>query len=140
MKSIILFTLLLVAVLPSCGGRSMAVKFYDGTWDQTLQQAHNTGKFIYVDAYTDWCGWCKRMDSDTFSDTTVGAYMNEHFVSVQLNMEKGEGLQLAKKYSVREYPTSLIFNSSGRLVYRTAGYMPPGNFLAMLRAAQNAGT
>ncbi len=44
-------------------------------------------KKIFIDAYTDWCGWCKKMDKSTFMDSTVIAYMNKHYFSVKFDAE-----------------------------------------------------
>ncbi len=48
------------------------------------------GKLIFVDAYTDWCGWCKRMDQTTFLDSAVISVLNEHFIPVKFNAEGSE--------------------------------------------------
>ncbi len=44
-------------------------------------------KKIFVDVYTDWCGWCKRLDATTYQDETVIKYLNENFYAVKLNAE-----------------------------------------------------
>ncbi|MDE6515199.1 MAG: DUF255 domain-containing protein, partial [Bacteroidales bacterium] len=45
-------------------------------------------KKIFVDVYTDWCGWCKRLDATTFANPEIIKYMNEHFIAVKLNAER----------------------------------------------------
>ena len=47
-------------------------------------------KMIFIDVYTDWCGWCKRMDKDTFSNPVIAKYMNDHFYAVKLNAETSD--------------------------------------------------
>src|SRR5690606_4382796 len=49
---------------------------------------------IFVDVYTDWCGWCKRMDATTFTDEAVVDYVNEHYYAVKLNAESKENISL----------------------------------------------
>uniref|UniRef100_A0A3Q2YUK7 Spermatogenesis-associated protein 20-like TRX domain-containing protein n=1 Tax=Hippocampus comes TaxID=109280 RepID=A0A3Q2YUK7_HIPCM len=46
----------------------------------------NTKK-VFIDIYTDWCGWCKKMDKDTFQNPEVAAYMNENFLMVKMDAE-----------------------------------------------------
>lgn len=47
----------------------------------------NSRKKVFVDVYTDWCGWCKQMDKTTFMDSLVVEYMNKHFYAVKMNAE-----------------------------------------------------
>lgn len=57
------------------------------SWEEAMEaNAHNPKK-IFVDIYTDWCGWCKHMDRTTFIDAEVVEYMNENFYAVKLNAE-----------------------------------------------------
>lgn len=100
-------------------------------WPSAQKAAAGSGKLIMVDFYTDWCGWCKRLDRDTFpSKTVVDAAKN--FVSLKLNAEK-EGRQLARKHGVRGYPTILFFDHKGKLVGRIGGYLQPKPFAATMK-------
>ena len=62
-------------------------------WDEAIEMANQTPKKIFVDLYTDWCGWCKRMDATTFKDPAVVKYMNEHFIAVKFDAEQKETIQ-----------------------------------------------
>mgnify|MGYP000221112153 CR=1 FL=1 len=63
-----------------------AVKWY--TWEEAVALHQKTPKKVFVDVFTDWCGWCKRMDKVTFSNSEVAAYLNKHFYPVKLNAEQ----------------------------------------------------
>lgn len=65
-------------------------------------------KFFFIDIYTDWCGWCKKMDQSTFKDSAVVAYMNTHFYAVKMNAESRE--PIAYKEVLYEFKT---FNGKG---------------------------
>ncbi len=62
------------------------------TWEEAIEKNDKNPKKIFIDVYTDWCGWCKRMDATTFKDKEVVNYMNEHFYSVKLDAEQKEDI------------------------------------------------
>lgn len=107
------------------------------SWDEALTLAKTTGKPIFLDAYTDWCGWCKVMDKETFSDAKVAEVMNASFVCVKMEMETGEGVDVAMKYRVSSYPTFMFFTPDGIPTYRVSGYEPPEKWLQSLSNAKD---
>lgn len=116
---------------------SAQVKFDENSFQNIVSKAKEENKFVMVDAYTDWCGWCKIMDRETFSDSLVGIYVNERFVSTKVNMELGFGIDLAMKYRVSFYPQYLFFDGEGHLIGRLGGYMEPAPFLEALAEIEN---
>ncbi len=104
---------------------------HDATWQQILEKAKKENKFILLDAYASWCGPCKWMAKEVFPKPEVGAAINPHYISAKIDMEKGEGIELAKKYNVRNYPTYLFFDSNGELVHRSLGSMPAEDFIKL---------
>ena len=104
-------TLLLVAALfYFVGLNAQGVIFEKGTWKEVLEKANRENKIIFVDIYTSWCGPCKLMASKEFVQEKAGEYFNPRFVSVKIDMEKGEGVELRKRYDVNAYPTLLVLN------------------------------
>lgn len=99
------------------------VQFIMEDWDAAVAKAKAEGKHILFDAYTDWCYWCKVQDRETFADPAMAAFIEEHFVSLKVNMEEGIGIKLAAKFRVGAYPTLLIFNPQGQLVHTISGYI-----------------
>ncbi len=57
------------------------------SWNEGYPKAKETGKILLIDMYTDWCGWCKKMDRDTYSKKEVIDLINEHFIPVKFNPE-----------------------------------------------------
>lgn len=90
-------------------------------FDDVLSRAKSEGKRIFIDCYTSWCGPCRLMASNVFTQQEVGEYFNAHFVNVKYNMEKGEAVSLGRKYEVNAYPTLLILDSDGTLLNRHTG-------------------
>ena len=62
------------------------------SWEEAAAANAKEPKKIFVDVYTDWCGWCKRMDATTFKDPAVASLMNEKFYAVKLNAEQKESI------------------------------------------------
>lgn len=62
------------------------------TWEEAVAANDTLPKKIFVDVYTDWCGWCKKMDSTTFKDSAVIAQMNADFYAIKLNAEQKESI------------------------------------------------
>lgn len=116
---------------------AQGIDFNHSDLQSTLDKAEAEGKLVFVDAFTTWCGPCKMMDRDVFPSEKVGEYLNEHFVSVKIDMEKGEGPSIARKYKVRGYPSLLFLDPNGHLIYQGLGYRAPDDFLEMAKAAQN---
>lgn len=127
--------ILIFAVLLSPQIFAEGVKFLTISWEKAIQKAQDKNKLIFVDAYTDWCGWCGVMEEKTFSNSVIADFMHKHFVSVQYDMEQGEGKRLAMKYSISAFPSFLIFDKNGKLVYKTSGFSPPQDFIITLEEA-----
>jgi thiol:disulfide interchange protein len=96
-----------------------------------LGRADNEGKVVMVDFYTDWCGWCKKLDETTLADPAVQSTL-KRMVAVKLDAERG-GRRDAARYNVEGFPTVLFLNSKGVEVGRIPGYLPPAEFLEELR-------
>lgn len=93
----------------------------DKTFAEVLAQAKKEGKLVFVDCYTTWCGPCKMLSTQVFPQKKVGDYFNKTFVSLKLDMEKGEGLKMKDKFAIRAYPTLLFFDADGNEVNRIVG-------------------
>ena len=113
-------------------------------------KAVEEGKIILIDAYTDWCGWCKVMDKKTYTDAGVIEVLNKNFVCVKLNPEKDEEFTFADKKmkadvllqflgsgQVTGYPSTIFWPNpaTNQQRYLQAGFMGPADFLALLDAA-----
>ena len=104
-------------------------------WERNLARALTRAsgegkKVVMVDFYTDWCGWCKKLDETTLADPAVQASLRQ-VVSVKLDAER-DGRADAERYGVEGFPTVLFLDSRGTEVARIPGYLPPGEFLEEL--------
>ena len=75
------------------------------------------------------------MVKNVFPQKPVGDYYNAHFVNAKIDMEKGEGVDLAKKYNVKAFPTYLFVDGNGEVVHRTLGYVEENDFIQFAKDA-----
>src|SRR2546423_6543664 len=95
--------------------------FFNGTFKEAQVIAKQEKKLLFLDCYTTWCGPCKWMTAHVFTNDTVANFFNKNFVCLASDMEKGEGLELAKTYSVKNYPTYIWLDESGKQIQRSVG-------------------
>ncbi len=112
-------------------------------WNEGMEAARRNGRPVLVDVYTDWCGWCERMDAEVYSKPDVSSYLAAHFVTVRLNAESGEltsyqgrnysARSLASAFDVSGYPTTIFFGTDGEHLVNVPGYLPRDRFMLLLR-------
>ncbi len=112
------------------------------SYDEGLKIAAKNEKLIFVDFYTDWCGYCKKMDRETFANKEVSDYLKKNFVVVKVNAESKtamelptgsiSGSQLSKSFGVRGYPTYWFLKPNGEKINNISGYSPPNKFIHVL--------
>ena len=105
-------------------------RFRELTFDEALAAAKKEGKLVFVDCYTSWCGPCKNMTEKVFPQKEAGDYFNPRFVCVKYDMEKGEGLELAKRFDVHAYPTFVIVRADGTVQHKLVGGSDLKEFIA----------
>jgi len=116
------------SVAPAEGG----ITFESMTLEKAMKEAKKSGKLIFVDAYTDWCGPCKYMAATSFKDAAVGELFNKSFINIKVEMEKdAEGPEIARLYSVKAYPTLLLIDGNGRLVKQSVGAKSSDQLIAL---------
>lgn len=130
---------------------STELKWY--RFDEGYKKAVAENKIILVDAYTDWCGWCKVMDKKTYTDANVIAKLNQSFVCVKLNpeldetfafadkkMKSAELLQYIGNGQVTGFPSTIFWTNPGKdeKRYVQPGYLPPADFITLLDMAIQA--
>ncbi|TAG89063.1 MAG: DUF255 domain-containing protein [Bacteroidetes bacterium] len=134
MKKIIVLFLTLFLVM-NWGYAQM--KFEEGKWDDIVEKAKKNKKYIFVDAYAEWCSPCKAMAKNVFTDAKVGEFFNEKYINYKFDMEKGEGPKFAQKYGVQAYPTLLFFNEKGEMAHRAVGGRDSNGFVELGKNALN---
>ena len=121
--------------VPSTVSNSSHIVFIENSWDEALKQAAAKNKYIFVDAYATWCGPCKMLKEQTFTDDNAAAFYNANFINVAIDMEKGRGPELAQQWQLRAYPTMIIFNPKGKPVLGTVGFIKASELIRFGREA-----
>jgi thioredoxin-related protein len=104
------------------------------TWNSDLRSALTTAqtsrRWVLVDLFTEHCGWCKRLDRDTFSNAEVAQRLGNSFVWVKCDTDNpSTGTWVKDKYEPQGYPCILILDPYGKEKGRILGYKPPGQFI-----------
>lgn len=142
MKKTSLYTSVFVSALAlSVTAQTKNIAFEHLAFKEIKAKAAKENKLIFVDAYTTWCGPCKYMAKNIFTNDTVADFYNSNFVNAKIDMEKGEGIELAKQYEVMCYPNLLFIDGNGNIVHRVAGAMNASDFVKLgKQAMQKEGT
>lgn len=136
MKTKILVISLMFAV--SFGfAQTKKMHFETTTFAEIKAKAKKENKLIFIDAYTSWCGPCKWMAANVFTNDTVADYFNAKFINAKFDMEKGEGVDIAKLYEVHCYPNLLFIDGDGKLIHRGAGGLSVKKFTQLAEDAFN---
>jgi thioredoxin-related protein len=122
-----LYIFLFLAVSAGTVSAQDEVKWY--SIEEAVMLASQEPRVIVIDVYTDWCGWCKRMDATTFSNPEVAELMNKHFYPVKLDAEGKEDIVIGDKTfkfvanGRRGYHEMAAIVTKGRLSYPTISYV-----------------
>lgn len=123
MKQLILIAIIIISGFKLQAQPDSGIKFEHGTFAEIKNKAKAEKKNIFIDCYTVWCGPCKKLNSDVFPNKEVGNYFNANFINYKVDMEKGEGIELQKKFNVGAFPTLLFVNSEGEIIHRVLGFV-----------------
>lgn len=152
-RHVICIHALLFLFLVSCKDKKEAVedsKVQWKTWSEGIESARNNGKLSYIDMYTDWCGWCKRMDANTFTDPDVIKVMNKNLNAIKFNAERKDDIifqdkeykfvpsgkrgyhQLAAELlrGRLSYPSFIYLDENLKILKVSPGYKTPDQLLA----------
>lgn len=121
------------------------------SFEEAVARQKEEPKKIFIDVYTDWCGWCKKMDKGTFSDPEVARFVNQHFYAVKLDAEgkdpitvnghtyrynaeyRSHELAIALLQGQMSYPTTVYLDEKLNMLSPVAGYLTVDIFRKIIR-------
>ncbi|MCG9881139.1 MAG: DUF255 domain-containing protein [Bacteroidia bacterium] len=144
MKKILYLSFCLLLFSSFNKSASDELKWYK--WNEAYPLAQKDGKILLIDAYTDWCGWCKKMDRDTYSNADVIKKINKHFIPVKFNPELKELTYDidGQTYSARDFyaqltrgentgfPTTYFIDPKKKSLFIDPGYRDAAAFMQIL--------
>lgn len=130
MKNILFVVLFIGGIYSVSYGQNRSIKFEKGTWQEVLKKAEKQNKLVFLDCYTSWCGPCKKLVSEVFTNDAVADYYNAHFIPMQMDMEKGEGKELIEVFQIQAFPTLLYVDGKGCIQHKVVGYCTPEGLIA----------
>lgn len=133
MKLKLIALLLILSAFALSAYASDEVNFTGGSYADVLAKAKAENKIVMIDFYTDWCKWCVELDKKVYTNPEVAGFANTYQINWKIDAEKGEGVELAKKYNVSGYPTIVFVDGSGEEIDRIIGYLPAKDFLVLMR-------
>ncbi|MCB0493110.1 MAG: DUF255 domain-containing protein [Cyclobacteriaceae bacterium] len=118
------------------------------TFEEAIEKSKTEKRKIFIDVYTDWCGWCKVMDKNTFSEEKIAKILNEQFYPVKFNAEQKEDVEFsgttfkfvpsgkngyhqlaaALLNNQLSYPTVVFLDEEFRMIQPLAGYQKAPEF------------
>lgn len=133
MKKILSLLLLLNVTFSTVNSQDIRINFEKGNFLSAKIKAKQQNKYVFFDAYTDWCGPCKVMDATVFRDEKVADLMNLNFVNIKVNMDSRPGIVLSAQLDINAFPTLLVFDAQGQEVFRHIGAYDTEEFIEVMQ-------
>jgi thiol-disulfide isomerase/thioredoxin len=111
------------------GGGHGKIAWYPGTYEEALAEAKSSKKLVFIDFWTTWCGYCKKLDKEAFSSAEVAEVM-KGYVCLSVDAESKSGREIARKFTIRGYPSLFFVASDGSIEDSISGWVPTSKFKA----------
>ncbi|MCA0446954.1 MAG: thioredoxin fold domain-containing protein [Bacteroidetes bacterium] len=122
--------------------QTSTLKWHD--FNEGLELAKKQKKYVLIDFYTDWCGWCKKMDKETYTNPSVIQILTKNFILIKVNAEdaaksaqykqyKVTYPELSQGFGVTGFPATVFLNSAADYVTLVPGYLPSDEMITILK-------
>lgn len=150
MKKIVVLLTCMLPMLVNAQNKNEGVVFQNfDSWQELLMKAKAENKNIFIDAFTTWCGPCKKMDTEVYPTLKIGELLNKNFITVKVQFDRTKqddnniknwyqvAQQLTNKYNIEAFPTFLFLSKNEELLYRETGYQEIESFAALIKKAND---
>ncbi|MFP4452501.1 MAG: thioredoxin family protein [Desulfobacterales bacterium] len=111
------------------GEESGGIRWY--SYEEGIEKIKKSDRQGYLHFYTDWCGYCKKMEKETFSDGDVISDLNEDFVSIKVNADKKP--KIARQYGANQFPFNWFISKKNDPIGNQPGFIPPAMMVHILK-------
>ncbi len=108
---------------------SDSIRWY--TYDEGVALGTKENKKVYLHFWAEWCTFCIKMEKETFSNASVIAYLNKHFISIKVNTDKEK--ELAGRFGIRGVPDNWFIDENSEEISNRSGHIPVKIFLPILK-------
>ncbi len=116
-KKVMVLLITLIIAMNGFAQKIIWMDYKKVTMQQVLDQAKQENKYVFVDIWTPWCGVCKAIDKYIFTRKDVAEFFNKNTVNITFDAEYGEWQNVARKFGATAFPTILILNQQGEIVW-----------------------
>ena len=135
-KKVFIFLFWMIAIQTQAQDNIVSASFFSGKYQDLFQEAKRLKKPIILDFTATWCGPCKKMNEDTYSDELVASIISLRYFAYKVDVGTAEGLEISDKYNSTQFPTTLFLDYNGKVLGRLKGYYPPEYFIKILEVNQ----
>ena len=129
LKFLFILTIFALNSLATFSQKLNITSFYEGPFADVITEAIRSNRPIFVDFTATWCKHCLKMDQEIFTNTAIASKLNSEFIAYKVDIDNPDGVAIAKKYNVTEYPTYLILESKTNRIGYIKGFYFADQFL-----------
>ncbi|MFW6333943.1 MAG: thioredoxin family protein [Desulfosalsimonas sp.] len=104
------------------------IKWY--SYDDGIKELKKSSRKGFLHFYTDWCGYCRKMEDETFSDSEVISTVNSEFIPIKIDAEDQPGI--AKEFDARQFPSNFFVDRENDPIGSQPGFIPPDMMVNLL--------
>lgn len=129
MKSFFTFLSLFLSIVALSNGIDFETKF-----NKAFKKAKAENKMVFIDVTAQWCGPCKKMEANVFSNVDVGSFFNDNFINLQIDEKYNRGI--IRNYKIKAFPTLMFLTPDKKIIYRASGAMHDLGLLSLGKSMQ----